>query len=82
MNIYRTQLNATEQKVYDLIEPHLDGLGSIVVLKEDNDRIRLDVISPNHFQQTAAALEEACGEAAKATSCSFDIILTTHWPVG
>jgi hypothetical protein len=82
MKINRSELNATEQKAYDLIKPHLDGLGTLLVLEEKDDRIRLEFVSPNHFQRAAAALEEACGEAAKAMSCAFDVNLTTHWPVG
>jgi hypothetical protein len=81
--IYRSALNADEQKVYDLVNPLLEGLGSITVLKEEGgDRMRLDVVSPNHFQKTAAVLEEACAEAAKALSCSIDVNLHAHWPVG
>jgi hypothetical protein len=80
MTISPAELNATEQKVYDLIHPRLDGLGSIVVLKQEGDRIRLDVVSPHNFQRAAAVLEEFSGEAAKATLHSFDVRLTTHWP--
>ena len=80
--IYRAALNATEQKVYDLVNPRLEGLATIVAVKEEgDDRMRLDVASPNHFQRTAAVLQEACGEAAKTTSRSFDVNLSTHWPV-
>jgi hypothetical protein len=81
MTIIRAELNSTEQKVYDVVLPHLDKIGSIVVLKQQGDRIRLDVISPHHFQRTAAALEEISGEAASATAHSIDVNLTTHWPV-
>jgi hypothetical protein len=68
MNINRTELNVTEETVYDLTKPHLDGLGSIAVLKEEGDRIRLDVIPPKHVQRTFTALEEICDEATNAIS--------------
>lgn len=79
MNINRATLSAIEQTVYDMVVPRLGGLGSVVVLKEENDRIRLDVISPHHFQRTAAELEEIAGEIAEATSRSIDVRLTTLW---
>ncbi|MCA1457029.1 hypothetical protein I6F35_28060 [Bradyrhizobium sp. BRP22] len=80
MRINRVELNATEQKVHDIVMPRLEGLANILVLKQQDDRIRLDVVSQHHFQRTAAELEEACEHAAKATSCSFDVTVTTHWP--
>jgi hypothetical protein len=75
MAIYRTALNETEQKAYDIIKPRLDGLGTILVLKEENGRIRLDVVSANP-KRTKAELEDVCGEAAKATSCAFDVTVS------
>ncbi|MBW7968622.1 hypothetical protein [Bradyrhizobium sp. BR 10289] len=80
MNIEPASLNAVEKKAYELLKPRLANLGSIVVLKEENDRIRIDVISPHHFQRTAAELEVVAGEIGQATSCSVDVRLTTQWP--
>jgi hypothetical protein len=63
-------------------DPQLSGLASIVVLKEEGgDRVRLDVVSPHHFERTAAVQAQACGEAAQAISCSIDVNLSTHWPM-
>jgi hypothetical protein len=68
MSINRPEFNATGQRVCDLVKPNLDGRGSIVVSTEEGDRIRLDVISPDHLQRTAAALEAIYDEVTKATS--------------
>jgi len=66
MPIFATSLNARERKVFDIVDPQLSGLASIVVLKEEGgDRVRLDVVSPHHFERAAAVQAQACGEAAQ-----------------
>lgn len=74
-------LNENERKVRDLVKPEIKDIGTIVKVKQEGDKIEIEIVSPNHFEKTAAALGGPCGEAAQATGCAIDVNLATHWPV-
>jgi hypothetical protein len=69
-----------QQQVTQILRRRLHGLATIQSVKLDGDRISVEVVSPDHFQGTAAFLERAAGEIAQATHCSIDVTLLAHWP--
>jgi hypothetical protein len=69
-----------EQQVTQILRRRLHGLATVQSVKLDGDRISVEVVSPDHFQGTAAFLEQAAGEIAQATHCSIDVTLLAHWP--
>ncbi len=72
-------LNKTERTVRDILGAKLTGRATITKVKQSGETIEIEVVSPNHFQWTAAALEEAAADAASASSCRLDVHLTTSW---
>jgi hypothetical protein len=69
-----------QQQVTQILRRRLHGLATIQSVKLTGDRISVEPVSRDHFQGTAAFLEQAAGEIAQATHCSIDVTLLAHWP--
>jgi hypothetical protein len=73
-------LNAVERLVRDFIEEKLGPRATITKLKQEGDKISIEIVSPNHFSWTARALEEAASIAAETSNCQIYVDLLTFWP--
>jgi len=58
----------------------LHRLATIQSVKLTGDRISVEAVSRDHFQGTAAFLEQAAGEIAQVTHFSIDVTLLALWP--
>jgi hypothetical protein len=75
-----SKLNDTERTVRDILKAKLGNRARITKLKQDGDRISIEVVSQNDFPWTSNALHEVADKIVEAANSAIDVQLTTTWP--
>ena len=74
-------LNDTERKVRDYLSVKLGTRAVVLKVKQNGDRIELQILSPNYFTWTADTLDKVGAEIAELSKCTLSVSLTTWWPL-